>query len=464
MATPQSVKIENSYRNILQLALPIGISILIPQLNLLTNTLFLGAYTPSLGALTTRELLGASGIAGIYYLTLVMIGYGLVAGLLMFMSRKAGEEDVPGMGKLFSTGFWLCLSLVAGLILLSVGLTPLLFKMAIHDEAIRLTALSFIQIRYWGLPFVILYQLSNSLFIASGQSKRIIVGSIVQTIVNILFDYLLIFGVGVFPEMGLNGTALASILSEAAYMLVGFGMIFTGKTFTAYKINIWQRPDLDQMKLIFFKSFPLIFQNFLSIGAWEVFFLYIEHLGKAESAVSQILRSVFGVVGVAAWALASTCNSMVSNLIGQGQSDEVIPLIKKIVFVSFSVAFVLGIAIFLFPAWFLGLMTHDEGLVKTGAVSMRIVVMATWMLSVSTICFHGVVGTGNTKMNMVFEIVAILFYLIYVTIVVEVMHLSLAYAWASEFVYWLALFVMSAWYLKRGTWRHDAAITNRNLL
>ena len=218
------------------------------------------------------------------------------------------------------------------------------------------------------------------------------------------------------------------------------------------------------MKLIFFKSFPLIFQNFLSIGAWEVFFLYIEHLGKAESAVSQILRSVFGVVGVAAWALASTCNSMVSNLIGQGQSKEVIPLIKKIVFVSFSVAFVLGIAIFLFPAWFLGLMTHDEGLVKTGAVSMRIVVMATWMLSVSTICFHGVVGTGNTKMNMVFEIVAILFYLIYVTIVVEVMHLSLAYAWASEFVYWLSLFVMSAWYLKRGTWRHDAAITNRNLL
>lgn len=458
MANMQSVKIENSYRNILQLALPIGISILIPQLNLLTNTLFLGAYTPTHGALSTRELLGASGIAGIYYLTLVMIGYGLVAGLLMFMSRKAGEDDLPGMGKLFSTGIWLCLSLVTGLVLISILFTPVLFRYAIHDDAIRAAALSFIQIRYWGLPFVILYQLSNSLFIASGQSKRIIIGSVVQTIVNIVFDYLFIFGIGIFPEMGLNGTALSSIISELAYMLVGFGMIFTGPAFVSYNIHVWQRPDLAQMKLIFFKSFPLIFQNFLSIGAWEVFFLYIEHLGKAESAVSQILRSVFGVVGVAAWALASTCNSMVSNLLGQGQSEEVIPLIKKIILVSFSVAFVLGIAIFLFPSWFLSLMTNDIGLVETGAVSMRIVVMATWMLSVSTICFHGVVGTGNTKMNMVFEIIAIVFYLVYVTIVVEVMHLPLAYAWASEFVYWLSLFAMSAWYLKRGAWRTESAL------
>ena len=461
MANMQSVKIENSYRNILQLALPIGISILIPQLNLLTNTLFLGAYTPTHGALSTRELLGASGIAGIYYLTLVMIGYGLVAGLLMFMSRKAGEDDLPGMGKLFSTGIWLCLSLVTALVLISMVLTPVLFRYAIHDDAIRVAALSFIQIRYWGLPFVILYQLSNSLFIASGQSKRIIIGSVVQTIVNIVFDYLFIFGIGIFPEMGLNGTALSSIISEAAFLMVGFGMIFTSPAFASYKIDVWQRPDLAQMKLIFFKSFPLIFQNFLSIGAWEVFFLYIEHLGKAESAVSQILRSVFGVVGVAAWALASTCNSMVSNLIGQGQSEEVIPLIKKIILVSFSVAFVLGIAIFLFPSWFLSLMTNDKGLVETGAVSMRIVVMATWMLSVSTICFHGVVGTGNTKMNMVFEIIAIVFYLAYVTIVVEVMHLPLAYAWASEFVYWLSLFVMSAWYLKRGAWRTELALSNR---
>lgn len=458
MANMQSVKIENSYRNILQLALPIGISILIPQLNLLTNTLFLGAYTPTHGALSTRELLGASGIAGIYYLTLVMIGYGLVAGLLMFMSRKAGEDDLPGMGKLFSTGIWLCLSLVTGLVLISILFTPVLFRYAIHDDAIRAAALSFIQIRYWGLPFVILYQLSNSLFIASGQSKRIIIGSVVQTIVNIVFDYLFIFGIGIFPEMGLNGTALSSIISELAYMLVGFGMIFTGPAFVSYNIHVWQRPDLAQMKLIFFKSFPLIFQNFLSIGAWEVFFLYIEHLGKAESAVSQILRSVFGVVGVAAWALASTCNSMVSNLLGQGQSEEVIPLIKKIILVSFSVAFVLGIAIFLFPSWFLSLMTNDIGLVETGAVSMRIVVMATWMLSVSTICFHGVVGTGNTKMNMVFEIIAIVFYLVYVTIVVEVMHLPLAYAWASEFVYWLSLFAMSAWYLKRGAWHTESAL------
>jgi Na+-driven multidrug efflux pump len=87
MSSVTHLKVENSYRNIIRLALPISISILIPQISILTNTLFLGNYKPTVNHLTTQDLLSVSGIAGIYYLTLVMIGYGMVSGMLMLMSR-----------------------------------------------------------------------------------------------------------------------------------------------------------------------------------------------------------------------------------------------------------------------------------------------------------------------------------------------------------------------------------------
>jgi putative MATE family efflux protein len=435
--------------------MPISIAILIPQVNMLTNTVFLGYYKPEGVIATTQDLLAASGIAGIYYLTIVMVGYGLSSGMLMLMSRKAGENDVFGLGKLFSNGVLLSLALSILLIGASYFIAPLLFNHVIHDSSIRDAAISFIKIRYWGLPFVILCQLSNSLFLATSKSKVIVLGSLVQTISNILLDYLLIFGIGMFPEMGLNGTALASVLSEVFYLITVLWIIEKSSLFKQYRINYFSNPDWKLMKETLVKSSPLIMQYFLSIGAWEVFFIYVEHLGKTESAVSQILRSVFGLVGVVTWALASTCNSMVSNVIGQGKLDEVIPLIKKIIVVSFSISFLLGIAVISFPEDFLRLLTSDEMLVQKGIVSLRIVVLATWMLSVSTICFNGVLGTGNTRINMFFEFIAIIFYVVYITIVIEKLRLPLPYAWASEFVYWLSLFILSSIYLYSGQWKRS---------
>lgn len=449
----QQIQVQNTYRNIIQLALPISIAILIPQLNMLTNTVFLGNYKPSHHDFSTQDLLAASGIAGIYYLTIVMVGYGLVSGMLMLMSRRAGENDAKGLGKILSNGIILCLALSAILIALSWLIAPWIFRLAIHEKSIQTAAISFIQIRCWGLPFIMLCQLSNSFFLATSNSKKIIMGSVVQTVVNIAMDYVCIFGAMGVPEMGLNGTAFASVMSEVVYFVVVFLIIHRTKNFKPYAIVYFKNIDFPLMKETIIKSSPLIIQYLLSIGAWEVFFIFVEHLGKAESAVSQILRSVFSIVGVVTWALGSTSNSMVSNLIGQGEEQKVIPLIKKIITISLSISLILGLPIVLFPTYFLSLLTTDVSLVEMGKVSLRIVVFATWMLSISTICFNGVLGTGNTRINMVFEFIAIILYITYISVVVEYLHLPLPYAWCSEFVYWLSLFIMSSLYLYSGRWK-----------
>ncbi|GBL35514.1 probable multidrug resistance protein NorM [Filimonas sp.] len=292
MHAEETLKVSNTYKNILMIALPISIAILIPQLNILTNTLFLGYYKPSHSLFSTQDLLAASGVAGIYYLTLVMADYGLVSGILMLMSRKAGENDKTGVGTLFSNGIVLCLLMSAMMIAASWFIAPQLFKATIHEKVIAEAATSFIRIRIWGLPFIVLCQLANSLFLATSKSKFIMIGSGAQTIVNILLDYLLIFGIGFFPEMGIEGSALASVLSEVVYVAVAFSIIKYGKRFTEFSLSFFKTADWPLMKHMLVKSSPLIMQYFLSIGAWEVFFIYVEHLGKTESALSQIYRSV----------------------------------------------------------------------------------------------------------------------------------------------------------------------------
>ena len=456
MSETQDIRVQTSFSHILRLALPIAVAILIPQVSMLTNTVFLGYYQPGTGEYDTQHVLAASGIAGIFYLTLVMIGYGLSSGILMLMSRRAGANDSRGLGAIFSNGTLLALGVSIVLMLLTASLAPAVFRLAIHDEPIREAATEFIRIRLWGLPFILLCQLGNSLFLATSRSRFIAAGTAVQTGTNILFDYLLIFGIGPFPEMGLNGTALASVLSELFYMITVLLIIQRAAVFRPYQLRFFGKPDSALLRESLYKSLPLILQHFLSIGAWELFFIYVEHLGKTESAISQVLRSVFGLVGVLAWALASTCNAMVSNLIGQKREGEVMGLVGRITAISFGFAFVAGSLLLCFPRAFLGLLTADAALIEAGLHPLRIVVLATWMLSVSTIFFNAVLGTGNTRLNMIFEFVAIVFYVVYITVVVEWQRLSLSWAWASEFVYWLTLFALSAWYLRSGRWKSSA--------
>jgi Na+-driven multidrug efflux pump len=74
-------------------------------------------------------------------------------------------------------------------------------------------------------------------------------------------------------------------------------------------------------------------------------------------------------------------------------------------------------------------------------------------MSVATVWLNGVTGTANTKINLAIEIVAILVYSIYVYLILRVWHLSLVWAWASEFLYWTVILMLSWLYLQSGRWK-----------
>ncbi len=435
-----------SNSSILRLAAPISLALLIPQVSFLTNTAFLGR-------LGEREL-GVNGITGVFYLILSMIGYGLSSGIQVLMARRAGEQDKPALARTFTNGILLGLAFSLTLMVISLWSAPLIFGLSLHDTTHVFLCVDFLYIRVWGLPFLLLTQLFNSFYIATGQSKYLIHGSIISTGVNILFDYLLIFGHGGFPMLGLEGAAIASILSEFAFCAVMFGIFAYKKLYTEYPFLSNIRFDTSLAKRSLIVSSPLIVQFLFSIGGWQVFFIFVEHLGQRELAASQILRSIFGIMGIVTWALASTCNAMVSNIIGQGRQNEVISLIAKVCKLSFLLALGICILLLLFSVPFLALYRNDPELIKLALPSLRIIVVATIIMSLSTVMFNGVLGTGNTVVNLTMEVTCVSIYLIYCYFVIERNRMPLHWAWGSEFVYWTSLFLFSMLYLKTGRWKN----------
>jgi multidrug resistance protein, MATE family len=275
----------------------------------------------------------------------------------------------------------------------------------------------------------------------------------IETITNILLDYGLIFGHWGLTGLGFNGAAYASVVAEAAGMLVVFAVINSQGISRSLQLYQHFKFDPALARLILSQSAPLIFQFAISIITWEYFYILIEHHGQQELAISNTMRNIFGIFGAFTWAFASTTNAMVSNVIGQGKKDQVIALIKKIVKLSMSIACVVALLLNLFPATFLSIYGQSQEFVRAAIPVIRVVSAALILMSFATVWLNAVTGTGNSKINLGIELVTIFFYCIYVYLILGYWNLPILYGWMSEWIYWIITFSLSFAYMRSEHWK-----------
>lgn len=441
------LQLQVTNRQILKLTLPISVAILVPQLNFITNNIFLGHFS--------SESLAVASITGVYYLIFASVGFGLNNGLQALISRRAGENRPNEIGKLFNQGILTAMLIAIFGIIFTYTVTPSIFRSILHDEQKAEMAISFLQIRIWGLPFLYIYQMRNALLVGTNQSRYLVIGTIAEAVANVVFDYTFIFGAWGFPALGFNGAAVASIISEFIGMFVIYLVIHKkgiAQRFSLFKNLRW---DKQNAKLITNMSAPLVFQHAISITTWEYFFILIERNQTADTpqAISNVMRNVFGIFGCMSWAFASTCNSMVSNVIGQGKKDQVLPVINKITKLSVGIAILICALLNLMPELFLSIFGQGDDFIQQGIPVVRVISLAMILMSFSVVWLYAVTGTGNTRVTFLIEFFTIIFYLAFVYIVMEKLKLSITIGWMSEWLYWICMFVPAFFYIRSGRWR-----------
>lgn len=438
------LKVEISNKQILSIALPVAFSILVPNINFITNNIFLGHLS--------EEALAVAGITGVYYLVFAVMGFGLSSGLQAVMSRRAGENRIEEIGLLFVQAVRIALVFAVTGILATYFIAPTILKYGLHNQQDVAMATSFLRIRIWGLPFLYIYQMRNSLLISINQSRYLIIGTLAETITNIFFDYAFIYGHFGFDKLGFNGAAYASIIAEFTGLITIFSVIhFKG---IGRSINLFKNKSLDKnsIRLILHQAMPIVIQFALSTASWEFFYILIEHHGVQPLAISNIMRNLFGIFGCFAWSFASASNSMVSNIIGQKLQHRVKELLFKITRLALIFSVSVAVLINLFTKLFLSAYGQSESFIEAAIPVARVISIALIFQSVSVVWLNAVVGTGNSRRNLIVEIIAIIIYCIYVSLVLEYFKLSIVTGWVSEWIYWLSLLIPSYWYMQSNKW------------
>lgn len=434
-----------SNRKIWQITYPIVLTLVAQNIINVTDTAFLGRVG--------EVELGASALAGIFYIAIFMLGYGFSTGTQIMISRRNGEKEYTQVGKIFdqSSYFFVALALLVFSIVYFFG-APML-ALIVSSKNILAASEIYLTIRVFGVVFAFGNLAFRSLLVGITQTKALGYSAGVMAITNVVLDYIFIFGHFGFSAMGIGGAALASVFSELAALL--FFIVYTFINLDRNQYHIFKFPAID-FKMIgktLELSIYVMAQYFLSILTWFTFFAFIEQMGERSLAISNIVRSIYMVLMIPVMALSTATNTLVSNAIGAGFKDDVLKIINKLVLWGVIIALPIIASMLLMPEIMVKIYTNSEELIQQTIPSIYTISGAVLLFAVGFIVFSGVSGTANTKTALFIEILTLIIYINYVYWVTQIKQYPVHIAWTSEYVYMVFLALFSYIYLRNGKWK-----------
>ena len=192
-------------------------------------------------------------------------------------------------------------------------------------------------------------------------------------------------------------------------------------------------------------------RSFFCIAPWFLFFVAIEHLGECELAAANVVRSISMLFFVIVNSFSTTAISLVSTLIGAGKTAEVMPACRRVIRLNYAVGLPLLVLALICSDSVLKLFTDDTNVIATAFYPFG-VMLSTFVLSVPAYTYcNAVIGTGNTKIAFLFQLINITVYLSYLFLLSRSPDIPLAAYWTAEQLYVLVLWGLSCTYLKK--WR-----------
>ena len=159
-------------------------------------------------------------MAGIYYYVFSTLAWGFSIGIQIIVARRLGEGKLNRIGVVFEHGLCFVFLLSMTLFLIQRYYSDVLLGASIQSPNIYAAAMEYMSYRHYGIIFVCFNFLFRALYIGLSNTKIIGYSTAAMAIINVIFNYLLIFGKFGFPELGVGGAALASVMAEISACLI----------------------------------------------------------------------------------------------------------------------------------------------------------------------------------------------------------------------------------------------------
>ena len=414
-------------KNILSVAAPILFGSAVQTGILITDTAFLG----HLGKLP----LAASAIAGLLYFVFAMLFWGFSTGVQILVARRNGEGHYREIGSLVAHAQVLMYALATLLFFVMFFGVRAMLALMVKDPAVAEQAYDYLQVRIFGYFFCSLNFSFRGFYVGIGRTRVITFVTFCMLIVNIFFDYALIFGAFGFPAMSMRGAALASVLAEAVGLLVFLLYTFREIDWRRYWLFTYTALRLRIVKDLLKTGLPLLIQSTVNFFSWFVFFLIIEKMGVLELAVSNLLRSVLVLYFIPINGFCAATSTFVGFLYGSRHPEKIMPFVRRALWPTSVSILIVVIPVLIFPHAILSIFSNEVDIIETARPIIYLISVSIFLQAIGNILFYTVMGLGRTLQAFYIDMCVLVLYICYVWLVALGLQGSLIQVWCAEFVY-----------------------------
>jgi len=244
---------DNLYKNSIYLALPIVIQSLL-QVSIGTIDMKM------VGSISVDSISAVGSSRNIVNLIMILV-MAISTGTTAMVSRFIGEGDKESASLSAGQSFFLCLIASAFMIPFGLLINKFSLKLLGVNANVLVLAERYMKVFFLAIPFFLLHFIAKAIFQGSGDTKTPLLIDIVMNIVNVVFNYFFIFGVWIFPEMGVTGAAVGSAISRLVGASLGWGALLSGRF--VLKVNYLHmiKPHWDKAKQIINIGLPAALQG-----------------------------------------------------------------------------------------------------------------------------------------------------------------------------------------------------------
>jgi putative MATE family efflux protein len=402
--------------------------------------------------------LGASAVATVgltetYLFLLYSLAMGLSLAVTAIIARRVGEKDKNAAGTSAVQAIFLALLASVPFAVAGIFFSRDLLSLMGADQWSIDHGYRFTRWMLGGNAVIMLLFVINAIFRGAGDAAIAMRILWISNGINIILDPLLIFGWGPFPELGIEGAALATNTGRGVGVAFQIWQLLKGGKHIRVKLSqiYWNAKIILN---IIRTSLGGVGQMIVAMTSWIFLMRILADVGSEAVAGSTIAIRIMLFTMMPAWGLSNAAATLVGQNLGAGNPERAESAVWKIGF--YNMIFLIGVSVvyFFFHNSLMSIFSDDQGVIAIGGEWLRILsysyfVYGWWMVSVQA--FNGAGDTRTpTKINLVF------FWLIQIPLSY---FLAISLGWQQSGVFWgvfiseTSVGLFTLWLFKRGSWK-----------
>ena len=439
-------------RELLVLSYPMVISQGAFALMLFTDRYFMSLVSPT--------HMGASLGGGVASFFCISLFVGVLSYTNALTAQYYGKRELAKCPLVVTQGMLQILIFSPLLLLISFLVADMFVLMGHAAEQARLEERYFLVLMS-GAVFTLTKTCISSYFTGIGRTKIVMVGDSLGVALNIPLSYLLIFGVGPAPTLGIAGAAVGTIVSTIFTIAIFLLFYFHKEHRKRFKVDASFRLDYSILRRFIRLGFPSGVEMFLNVAAFNLFLLMFQSYGVMESASAAIVFNWDIVSFIPMLGLNHAIISLIGRYVGSGDTDRMYRVVRAAFVFGFGYSGLLALIFAGIPELLVGMFLSPENAAAyMGLARFMMIGLACYVMADAVILIAGGVlrGAGDTRWLMWASIIIHWLMLGIQYLVIQVWELGARVSWVVFVAMVLITALVYLWRLAGSSWRTEEAL------